>query len=392
MERKKLNDKRSSSAPCVNERAGKVHASAERSERTGRVHASKANSTVRICFAVMTIVLLLSSMVIPSMALVYDAETIRVYTMLSGRCDLLLTDLPDDISGSQHVEFEIGGRMPWFSVTGANDTVDSFDMYTPFDETWNFYGSMKLARRKTVVDLNDIGSAQTTLDTYRYNINTYLEGSAVGDMTNAYYEIATYTFDPYYVPFVSTDVLQSLFELRLTSECRVTTDITYQWVDVYGELRTETRTGSDFIGNPNVEIAPGIIDYVAERIIADVAVQDSGAGMFIQKLTVTVMPMANNYKATGLSFDMLAEQWYSGTPTWYNANPVAKWLDMVENYIDVGNPYPDVDEGPFMTFIVDSVATFFDTEIMPGFSLGGVFSVVFMIVVIILILKFFAGG
>lgn len=375
MERKKLNDKRSRSARCAHQR------------------------TMRVCFAVMTIVLLVSAMVAPASALIIDHTVYSEGTLLSGTVNLQLTDTPDEIaSDNVWVSFPFGGRVPWIDIAATNTAVEQSKLMLPLDS--GFYYSQTLAMARRDLDLN-LGTSVYGFDTYRYNYSHNIV-TADGTSDKAYYITAKYDFDPAYFPIFTQGILENLFVLRFKQGFQVTCSVTYSWLGLDNKIHTDSSIRYQNVGMAGAETISGLLPRNIMDIMEDVGSDPAGAGLYIEDMVVTVNPLfSTGTKASGIVFDMLTDVWTTNVPNFYKDNPSKTWFDEVQRFMEqnVGGSggggipeYPSVEESPFMEFIVSAVGTFFDTDIMPGFSLGGVFSVVFMIVVIILILKFFAGG
>lgn len=359
----------------------------------------KKRKILKIAFSVVTIACVIMSMAMPAMAYVWNDDDVNAFALLKGTCDLRLVDLPDDISGSMHAQFDLGGRLPFFDVTGVNDSVFVFDLYSALDDSWHFHADNKLARYKKNLSVLPSGTSSATyaFDSYRYNISTFLYDVDSGVNERVYFDLAEFSFEPYYFNSLpSMAVLKELFTLRLTIPCKVTTFLKYSWIDTGGKLITKQAQGDWVnVGNSNVwagSAIPPSLESVLEEDMKNVA----GKGFLIEQFNVKITPLAGaDFRATGLSFQMLVEQFKSGTPNWYHEDSMSEWNDAIRGLVGSGSAiggYPDVGDDTFMTFFASAVGSFFDVELFPGFSLGGVLGVVVTVAVMLIILKYFGGG
>lgn len=399
MEKKLLNDKRSSSARCAPKR------------------------TMRICFAVMTIIMLLCSMIAPASAMGLESPVAgaRYGTMLTGDVTIHTVD-PDLYNAvSPSPEYQIGGIMPSLFNTGGSYYAQTiYDFMSQVSGGWTFAGMFFVGRYKQSV-YTDI--TPENLDSYRITLrNQRANNTDYEDLTPYYFNRATFVFDPYYFEggTVQYDVLAKLFSLRLGYPCKVSVSVDVSYIDTTKETDfcvTETFTETwGNVGNPNIVVLNplgSLPAWLEER--------NSPAYVLLSNYTVNVDLRADGIvgepKSNYISFDMLGMQWSSGDPYWisngknidafpnkldtlYRAkllrlnadvNQLSTELDDLQTRYDEvianGGGIPNV-----AGFMANIARSFFDAELFPGFTFGGLFGILIAVIVIFLILKYFAGG
>lgn len=399
MEKKLSNDKCSRTAPCGVKRC-----------------------TVRFCFAVMTIIILLCSMVAPASAMGVESPVAgaKYGTMLTG--DVVIHTVDSDLYNavSPHPQYQIGGIMPTLTKTGGSYYAQT--IYDHMSQIGGYtYASMFFVGRykqavSTGVNTENLDSYRMTLRHYRANVNDY------EDMSAYYFKSATFSFDPYYFEGGSGqyDVLAKIFSLRLDYPCKVTVSVDVSYIDTtkesdYCTTETFTQTWGN-IGNPNIVLLnplAGLPAWLDER--------DNPSYILLTNFTVNVDLRADGVvgepKANYIYFDMLGMQWNSGDPYWITNG---KNIDFFSNRLDVlyeakllrlqgqlknltteydelqrqyeevianGGGIPNV-----AGFMANIARSFFDAELFPGFTFGGLFGILVAVIVIFLILKYFAGG
>ncbi len=361
----------------------------------------KAN-WIRRCSVLMSCALILICSVSPAFAYVYDSNGVQVNSILKGNVVMYPTNFYDESTLSRFVvSMPIGGRMPWFEVTGANDSVFRADYYEPLNDSLYFRANNNLARYKQVVSYPtpDGTPISTTLDDYRYNV--YTDFIVDGSAEKAYFDQLSYIFDPTFLNGKGyPEVIEKLFTLRLTSNVQVVSDITIAYV-VNNEIRHATFGSTMWVGNSNVWSGSPLSNEVFTAMRNHEAFNPNinpTRNILIESFTARITPPLNA-EVSGLGFELLSEQYSTGAPSWFVADDMAEWNDFVDRYIDFVPPTPGTPSNPnlgnsnqFTVWLASAVSGFFDFEIMPNFSLGGILAAILSVAIAIVLLKFFAGG
>ena len=403
MEKKNPNDKRSSSAPCVNERAGRVHASAERSECTGRVHASKVSSTVRNCFAVITFLLLSVSMVSPAFAYAIDnADNQTAATILSGNVTYTVSPSSDDASDTVSVTHPIGGILPMVYSSGEyyGQDFEDYLLSVTNDPEWSLLTEYRLSR--TLKSISNMSFAS-----FGYNIRT-LEDNLDGK-NRIPYESIQYSFDPYmFYDNFDASVFKWLVRLKLNRPCIVTTKVVYTVAleGIVGFFSVVSEDSYTSNGSPSSIDAYHPFDKASQMIQNQVGTNGS---VLIREMYVTVTPLSpQQIISTGI--ELLGSNWIVGIPEYVpvddnlNYDPIRFSYDRFMQYLgdiydgietpDIPNVAPPTADNfaTWTSWLGEVVAGFFGVEIFPGFSFGSIFAVMAVFIIMWLLLKLFAGG
>lgn len=400
MEKKQTNDKRSSSAPSGAKRG-----------------------LARICFAVMTMVIVLSSMLVPASAMGVESPvaSVRYATMLTG--DVTIYTVDNDVYNaiSPKPEYQVGGIMPSLKNTGGSYYAQSiYDYMSQISGGYTYAGMFFVGRYKQEVYT---GANPEALDSYRITLrHQQANANDYEDLTPSYFNRASFVFDPYYFEGGTDqyDVLAKLFSLRLGYPCKVTVTVDVSYIDTTKEADfcvTETFTETwGNIGNSNIVVLnplAGLPAWLDER--------NSPIYVLLSNYTVNVDlradGLAGEPKSNYISFDMLGMQWSSGDPYWItngkNIDAFPNKLDtlyrakllrlqgnldtLTEEYDTLLAQYEEVIANgggiPNVAgFMANIARSFFDAELFPGFTFGGLFGILVSVIVIFLILKYFAGG
>ena len=361
----------------------------------------KAN-WIRRCSVFMCCALILICSVTPAFAYVYDSNGMKVNSILKGDVVLYPSNFYDESTLSRFVvRMPIGGRMPWFAVTGTNDSVFRADYYEPLNDSLYFRAINNLARYKQVVSYPTPSGTpvSATLDDYRYNV--YTDFIVDGSVEKAYFDQFVYIFDPTFLSGKGyPEVIEKLFTLRLTVNVQVISDITIAYV-VNNEIRHATFGSTMWVGNSNVWSGSPLSTDVFTAMRNHEAFNPNinpTRNILIESFTVQITPPLDS-DVSGLSFELLSEQYDLAVPTWFVADDMAEWNDFVDRYIDFvpSTPGNSVNPSPgssnqFTVWLASAVSGFFDFEIFPNFSFGGIISAVLSVAIAIVLLKFFAGG
>lgn len=399
MEKKLLKDKRSISARCAPKR------------------------TMRFCLSVMTIVMLLCSMIAPASAMGLESPVAgaRYGTMLTG--DVVVHTVDPDYYNviAPSAEYQIGGIMPTLYNTGGSYYAQTiYDFMAQVSGGWTLAGMFFVGRYKQSVFT---GITPENLDSYRITLrNQRANNTDYEDFLPSYFKRATFSFDPYYFEGGSDqyDVLAKLFSLRLGYPCKVTVSVDVSYIDTTKDADfcvTETFTETwGNIGNQNIVVLNPL-----GNISAWLEERNSPIYILLSNYTVEVDLRADGIagepKTNYISFDMLGMQWSSGDPYWIsngkNIDSFPNKLDtlyrakLLRLNADVNHLTTELDDlqarydeviangggiPNVAGFMANIARSFFDAELFPGFTFGGLFGILLAVIVIFLILKYFAGG
>lgn len=146
----------------------------------------------------------------------------------------------------------------------------------------------------------------------------------------------------------------------------------------------------------------------------------------VRYLHFTDLPLADSLVSDNASLAVATYNWIKSNSTYYSSNPLQTVVNSdgvtysftdgdggmyINYYVDAvnnvqyssaldsyfsyarslggGDGFIDVN---FSTWIANAVTGFFDVELFPGFSLGGIFAIIISILIAVVFLKLFAGG
>lgn len=201
-----------------------------------------------------------------------------------------------------------------------------------------------------------------------------------------------FTFDPFAMEY-NQAVFARMFEYHCVVPTRITVSATYVTSVTYIPFTYKYDvhyTGGSVWENPLTRLS----QVLADRLDPGDPILFSDITIDIQNYTTTAY--TNHLYATSIEYGILTQQYsddsqlekllgnYSIGDFWYDAYPTTS--------SGGGKDTPTELAGGFLGFVTSSVASFFDVELMPGFSLGGVLAIIATVCVILIILKFFGGG
>lgn len=360
------------------------------------------SSWLRSCFVVMSCALVLVASVAPAFAFAIDnTDTEKSATILSGNVTYTFSPSVDDVASTVDVTHSFGGMLPMPDGSGdyyGQDYTD-FLLSVTDDPQWNISTEYRLSRALRVIDNHSMAC-------YLYTVSSY-ENSDDGSVRLPYtfieYNFNSYMFEENY----NATLFKWFLRLKLNRPCEVTTRVVYTLafdgvVGFYSEVVEDSYTSE---ATPSVPEYYHPLEKASNRINEKVG---SGGSVLIQEISVSVRPTSVSYiLSTG--FELLGSNWINAVPHYVPLNsqgvydPVGVSFSGFMKYL--GETYdgisptptppdlPDVEIGSrFTSFLASSVSGFFDFELMPGFSLGGVMAAIIAVVIVLLLLKFFSGG
>lgn len=222
---------------------------------------------------------------------------------------------------------------------------------------------------------------------------------------NAYFDNAIFNLEPFAAPLNET-LFKNLFALRLDIRCNYRVSATFHYVNDNGHLVTADYSQALLDVTP-LRWCFAFWDELGVRSFDNWC---SYNGLTVgQPVLVTDFVVKVDAKPTGygslheLSWQNLTHTFFDASnprPVYWEAHQGPNWfLRQIKDDLIWGDPnppsLPEVDTGigaQFTEFLAGSVSGFFDVEIMPGFSLGGIMACIISVVIVLLLLKFFAGG
>lgn len=359
----------------------------------------KAN-WIRRCSVLMSCVLILLCCLAPSASaflIDQDAST-KFQSILDGTLTLSYYPvLEEDVSLADRV-YHIGGRLPFIAQTGTNlygENIEDFLLSTLNDPEWSIETVTRIARYKS--KLTSTSGSSYTFDKVRYNIASF--ETASGNRDSAYYRTATYNLNPYFFNSFDSTYFSDFINLRLTSPCKVQTTVKYSFYDTESNsIRTVTATSLvENIGNSNVHVHYPLDNIVAgsdpNAILNNVP---EFSPVMIESISIIVQPEDFTNPLSGVSMELLAEQWSTGNPRFIRDDSISAWTTyvnaVIKRVVQGGIDLPDVEANLFTRWFAGAVGGFLDFEFAPGFSLGNILRVLVTVLIVIIILKVFGGG
>lgn len=357
-------------------------------------------SRVFAIFAVVAVLFLCAS---PAFAYGVDFRNGSSLSALIGgtlEIDFYSNDVPPSLGAGQYrVSVGIPQHYPFTTTNNVYYDMAEYVEYwdkalaTNPSKVQDYTIDIEMGRWKTSVEGKEAWYARTYLTTF-----SNLESDEY-----AYFDKASFVMDSFALPF-NEDILKKIFSINCRNPMSINVSCKLAWVDSTGALVT-----TNYSYRPDFKSAPyrmvhAFFDDGAIESFAQFCNRTgirAGQPVLFTDFQVDINGTINGSFGTlsELSFQTLTIKSNSVVPgAWWNTRNNPSWFfDQIADDLISGEqpdgPVGEVPEADSTTvWLASAVAGFFDAEIMPGFSFGGVLAVAITISVIGILLKFFGGG
>lgn len=381
---------------------------------------------LRCCFVLMSCVMVLISCISPAFAaglrLDEDGQTKHRSYLFGTLTSSVRFGSYDDMQYSTHMD--IGGEIANLPMTGSDYDAADFENYHNYSRDdfldYSLRTDVTLSRRKREIYVE---GTKWAFDRVRYRVfNTGFEwdidNDVLGDVVPSFYHEYTLHFEPFLVKW-DDDFMMNLVTLRLDQSTLVTASATYSFVatDPSGKKKLAVVSCSlkdEILGHSNIQSVNffgtsliTLTDDAGDRYGVDL----NGDYVLISdfKITCTVDPLSSDVSSQAkanndFELELLSCQYNQAIPPFYYSDPCKSFNEYLMQELEFDNIiYPDYGGGGssgsdnsvvpnvWSQWLAGVVTGFFDAEIMPDFSFGKLFSIIFAVLIVLIALKVFAG-
>lgn len=379
MEKNKTYDKRSSSEPSGAKRR-----------------------LVRICFTFITILMLCATMVVPAFAygVTYEKDN-QLMPLITGSLQLKLyanTVTPSAQSALHDVEIVLPTQYDYL-----NDASNYYDMAEYIEYYNRTVGSDENRWQDYSLDIRGGRWKYDVSNNQFWRFRTYIDcWSLLNPEDNAYFDRATFYLDSFAMP-MTENILKNLFAVRFENRADYRVKASVHYVDDDGKLSVAPYSQT-IAGLQGGIWSQAFFDARGIQTFAVWCNQygiEEGEPVLFTDVVVEVDARKYGYGSLhDISFQNLTHVFFNANyqrPAYWQPHEGANWfVRQVKdelNWAENAPEPPEVIEGdPFVGWFASILAGFFDVELFPGFSFGGIFTILITLTVVFLVLKYFAGG